>query len=103
LISWIHRSTDGILSIGVASAGSMNPGKGSLTPIAAGFLRWKAMVSPRVVAAGDRGQRSARRKVVGYPAAFDIAPGSNFAGDIPGDVFRPMLKGVERDDAGRGR
>ena len=30
-----------------ASAGSMKPGRGALTPIAAGFLRWKAMVQTR--------------------------------------------------------
>jgi hypothetical protein len=29
----------GTLPMAVASAGSMNPGKGALTPIAAGFLR----------------------------------------------------------------
>jgi hypothetical protein len=39
LISWIQRSPDGTFSIDVASAGSMNPGKGAFAPIAAAFLR----------------------------------------------------------------
>jgi hypothetical protein len=32
-------------SIEVASAGSIKPGRGALVPIAAGFLRWKAMMT----------------------------------------------------------
>jgi len=28
-----------------ASAGSMKPGKGALTPIAAGFFRWNATIA----------------------------------------------------------
>jgi hypothetical protein len=45
LISWIQRSPDGTFSIDVASAGSMNPGKSALTPIAAGFFRWNATIN----------------------------------------------------------
>jgi hypothetical protein len=45
LISWIQRSPDGTFSIEVASAGSMNPGNGALTPIAAGFFRWNAKIN----------------------------------------------------------
>jgi hypothetical protein len=39
LISWIQRSPAGTFSLEVAKAGSMNPGKGAFTPIAAGFRR----------------------------------------------------------------
>jgi hypothetical protein len=43
LISWSQRSPLGTLSTDVANSGSMKPGKGALTPIAAGFLRWNAI------------------------------------------------------------
>ena len=64
LISWSQRKPDGILSIEVASAGSTKPGNGTLTPIAAGFLRWNAIVRPGVWVAAtarrDGGPRSGR-------------------------------------------
>ena len=37
----------------VASAGSMKPGSGALTPIAAGFLRWKATAHTRRIGSGS--------------------------------------------------
>ena len=44
---------EGTLSIAEASAGSMNPGKGALTPIAAGSLCWNAMGQTRRIGSGS--------------------------------------------------
>ena len=39
--------------------------------------------------------------MLGHALSFDIAAGPNFAGDNLGDVFRPVLKRVEGNDADR--
>ncbi len=44
-----HLPPDGTLSTDVANSGSMNPGYGALTPIAAGFLRWNATQELHIV------------------------------------------------------
>ena len=38
-------------------------------------------------------------KVIGQTFPLDIAAGLNFAGDVRGDVFGPVLKGVEGNHA----
>jgi hypothetical protein len=53
LISWIQRSPFGAFSIELASAGAIKPGKGALAPIAAGFLRWKAMAQNMRIGSGS--------------------------------------------------
>jgi hypothetical protein len=44
---------DGTFSIEVARDGSMKPGFGALAPIAAGFLRWNAIVQARRIGSGS--------------------------------------------------
>jgi len=60
----IERSPDDTFSIDVANAGSMNPGKGDLTPIAAGFFHWNATPNSTPLTGGSSPIGSIRSETV---------------------------------------
>src|SRR3982074_2938008 len=85
----------------------MKPGKGALTPIAGGFLRWNAMSDqadrqrqlnvavPALVAIDEILQEE--RNV----ALLQIAAPAQLLGDVGGNVLRPVLRGVKGNHADR--